>query len=277
MALPPRPSAVVTGGASGLGRALCVALAERGARILVADVDEAGADETLSRLRGAEAHFRRCDVAVPADVKALCDEAYDRFGGVDLVVNNAGVAVSGQVGDVPLEDWQWIMGINLWGVIHGCHFFLPRMRETGRGHILNVASAAGLLSAPNMAPYNVTKSAVVALSETLYGDLAGGPVGVSVLCPTFFKTNIGKSGRTSDKNLGPVIEALLERGKIQAEGVARLALEGCERGDLYITPHADGRAMWRFKRLSPSTFHKLTPKVMEWQLSRLREKIGQRG
>ncbi len=277
MALPPRPSAVVTGGASGLGRALCIALAGRGARILVADLDEAGARETISRLRGAEAHFRLCDVAKAEDVAGLADEAYERFGAVDLLVNNAGVAVSGQVGDISLDDWQWIMGINLWGVIHGCHHFLPRMRATARGHILNVASAAGLLSAPNMAPYNVTKSAVVALSETLYGDLAGGPVGVSVLCPTFFKTNIGKSGRTTDKSLGPVLEALLERGKIQAEGVAELALQGCERGDLYITPHADGRAMWRIKRLSPSVFHKLTPKVMEWQLSRLREKIGHQG
>ncbi len=274
MALPSRPSAVVTGGGSGLGRALCVALAARHARILVADVDEAGARETIARLHGVEAHFVSCDVSKPEAVERLADEAFTRFGGVDLLVNNAGVAVSGKVGEVPLADWQWIMGINLWGVIYGCHYFLPRMRQSGHGHILNVASAAGLLSAPNMGPYNVTKSAVVSLSETMYGDLSGEPVGVSVLCPTFFKTNIGKNSRNRDTSMGPVVEAMLEGGRIQADGVAQLALEGCDRGDLYITPHADGRAFWRVKRAAPHIFHELAPKVMAWQLARLREKAN---
>src|SRR6185312_10510780 len=112
-----------------------------------------------------------------------------------LVINNAGVAVGGRVGEVALDDWRWIMGVNLWGVIHGCHVFATQLRAQGSGHILNVASAAGLLAPPGMAPYNVTKAAVVALSETLRGELRDAGVGVTVLCPTFFRTNIAASSR----------------------------------------------------------------------------------
>ena len=122
--------------------------------------------------------------------EALAAEADRAFGGTDLVVNNAGVAVGGPVGAVPLDDWKWIFGVNLWGVIYGCHVFVPRFKAQGHGHVINVASAAGLLSAPEMGPYNVTKAGVVALSETLAAELSGTGVGVTVLCPTFFRTNI---------------------------------------------------------------------------------------
>lgn len=272
MSLPSRPRAVVTGAGSGLGRAICRELDKRGARLLLADVNLAGAEETKGMLK-SESHVFQCDVSKPADVERMADEAWRVLGGVDLLVNNAGVAASGDLGAIPLADWEWVLGVDLWGPIYGCHSFVPRMRKQGSGHILNVASAAGLLSAPQMSPYNVAKAGVVALSETLRGELASTNIGVSVLCPTFFQTNIGKSGRGPEE-MRPMIEALLAAGKIQAEGVARLAIEGCDANDLYITPHADGRWLWRMKRLMPERFYGLMPKVIEWQMKKLQASAG---
>lgn len=258
MTLPDRPRAVITGAASGLGRALALELARRRGRVLIADIDMPGIEETarLVRDEGGEAAVVRCDVSRREEVLALPDEAERAFGGVDLLVNNAGVAVGGPVGEVPLEDWEWVMGINLWGVIYGCHAFVPRMKAQRHGAILNVASAAGLLSASPLAPYNVTKAGVVALSQTLRTELAPHGVTVTVLCPTFFKTNIAASGRSHGREADlQAIERLMARAKLQADGVARAALEGVDAGELYVVPHADGRWGWRIKRASPEAFY----------------------
>jgi len=273
MALPDRPRVVVTGAGSGLGRALCLYLAGRDARVIVSDVSSASADETARMMRGGEAIVIPCDVAKPSEVERLANETYSKIGGVDLLINNAGVAVAGEIGEVPLSDWEWVLGVNLWGVIHGCHYFAPRMRKNGGGHILNVASAAGLLSGPMMSPYNVTKAGVVALSETLRADLAIDGIGVSVLCPTFFQTNIGASSRGADQ-LKAVVAQLLAAGKLSADDVARIAIEGCAKNELYIAPHADGRWMWRMKRLAPETFYNYIPRVVRWQLGRLQKNLA---
>jgi NAD(P)-dependent dehydrogenase (short-subunit alcohol dehydrogenase family) len=278
MSIPSSPRAVVTGAASGLGRAFCVELARLGAKVLASDIDVAGAEETVGllraggRTRGVEAHAVRCDVSKLEDVQALADEADRRLGGVDVVVNNAGVAVGGRIGDIPIEDWRWLMGVNLWGVIHGCHVFLPRLRAQGRGHIVNVASAAGLLGFPGMAPYCVSKYGVVALSEALAGELAanGRGLGVTVLCPTFLRTNIHRNARaTGDPKIIQVIDKLMDRSKLTAEDVARFALERARAGDLYALPHADGRWMWRLKRLVPDGWAKLMPQVMKRRARKL--------
>jgi NAD(P)-dependent dehydrogenase (short-subunit alcohol dehydrogenase family) len=266
MPISAKPRAVVTGGAGGLGRAFCLALAERGARILVADRDLAGAGETVSLVSrtGGTAHAVACDVSKPDEVAGLVALADEHLGGVDLVINNAGVAVGGPVGEIPLENWEWITAINYWGVVYGCHFFLPRLKAQQSGHILNVASSAGLLSAPEMAPYNMTKAAVVALSETLAAELHGTGVGVTVLCPTFFKTGILASSRLSSTapGLDDVVSKRMSDSKLQADGVARAALEGCDRGRLYVVPMSDGRWGWRMKRFSPERFHRLMPGVL---------------
>src|SRR5262245_22617821 len=197
MTLPERPRTVITGAGSGLGRAFSLEIARRGGRVLVADINEEGARETVRLVAeaGGAATFVSCDVAKSPEVLALVGEADHAMGGVDLLINNAGVGCGGKVDEVPLSDWEWIMGINLWGVIHGCHAFIPRFRKQGGGHIINVASAAGLLSGPNMGAYNVTKAGVVALSETLAAELKVDHIRVTVLCPTFFKTQIVSSGR----------------------------------------------------------------------------------
>ena len=260
MALPRAPRVVITGAGSGFGRELALALSRRQADLLLADIDVAGADETarLSTDAGAgRVRTARCDVTKLEDVQAL---AAMMDGGVDLVVNNAGVSSGGAVGESPIEDWRWTIEVDLFGVIYGCHVFVPILRKQGSGHILNVASAAGLLAAPKMGAYNVAKAGVVSLSETLSAELGGTKVGVTVLCPTFFRTNIASSGRFSDAKTKKSAERLVNNGK-EAADIARAALRSVERGDLYSVPMADGRWFWRLKRLSPTTFRTLAGAV----------------
>jgi NAD(P)-dependent dehydrogenase (short-subunit alcohol dehydrogenase family) len=263
--------AVVTGAGSGLGRALCVELARRGARVVASDRDLEAARETVAALErgGAEAYAVRCDVSQAAEVEGLAGEAERLLGGVDLIVNNAGVALSGRIGEVSLEDWRWMLSVNLWGVIHGCHAFVPRLRRQGRGHVLNVASAAGLIPGPPLSPYSTAKAAVVGLSETLFAEAASDGVGVTVLCPTFFETNIMRSGRGAEESFQAVAGERMRRSKVQAEDVARAALDGVMRGALYVLPHADGRWAWRLKRLMPARFHAMLPRLAASQARKL--------
>jgi NAD(P)-dependent dehydrogenase (short-subunit alcohol dehydrogenase family) len=253
MPLPRSPRCVITGAGSGFGRALSLELAGKGATLFLADIDEPSAAETarLAKAAGAtRAEAARCDVSKLEDVQAL---ATMTSGAVDLVVNNAGVSSGGAIGESPLEDWRWTIEIDLFGVIHGCHVFVPLLRKQGRGHVLNVASAAGLLCAPMMGAYNVAKAGVVALSETLAGELRGTDIGVTVLCPTFFRTNIAASGRFNDLKTKQMAEGLVANGK-DAPSIARAALRSVERGELYSIPMADGRWFWRLKRLAPTSF-----------------------
>ncbi len=252
-------NAVVTGGGSGLGRAFCTELGARGCRVLVCDIDEEGARETISQVEavGGEARFQACNVASNDEVEAMRAASASWFGHTDLLVNNAGVAVAGAMEEIPLEDWDWIMGINLWGVIYGCRAFLPAMKSYGSGHIINVASAAGLLSPPTMSPYNVTKTAVVALTETMHVENQDSGVHCSVLCPTFFPTNIGKSARGSNEGQDKVVQKLMDRSKLSANDVAASAISSVLRNELYAVPMADGRNMWRLKRANPKNFARL--------------------
>lgn len=258
MTIPTRVRAVITGGGSGLGRALALEVARRGGSVLVADIDDDGAAETVELVRrlGQTAHAVRCDVADAAEVDALLPAADNHLGGVDLIANNAGVGVGGiTVEDTPLADWQWIMGINLWGVIHGCRTFVPRLRAQGHGGVLNVASAAAFVAPPMLGPYNVTKAGVVALSESLAAELRATGVRVTVLCPSFFKTNIHRSSRGGrEPELEQAIERQMTRSKVQAPEVARAALEALDRGELYALPMRDARAMWALKRALPQRF-----------------------
>jgi short-subunit dehydrogenase len=260
MPLPKTPRVVITGAGSGFGRALALVLAERGARLVLGDRDEPTVRETahLALERGAaDARAVRCDVTRLDDIETL---AASRGGVVDLVVNNAGVGSGGAVGVAPIEDWRWTLEANLFGVIHGCHVFVPLLLEQGCGHVLNVASAAGLVSAPQMGAYNVSKAGVVALSETLAAELEGTPVGVTVLCPTFFRSNIVRRGRFADDAMRERGMKLIAKGR-SAEFVARAALTSIDEGHLYSIPMVDARVLWRLKRLAPETFATLAGKI----------------
>jgi NAD(P)-dependent dehydrogenase (short-subunit alcohol dehydrogenase family) len=275
MKFPQAPRAVITGGGSGLGRAFALKLAPRGARMLVLDVNVPGAEETARLVAGAggTAVALRCDVSRAEEVERAALAADERWGGADILVNNAGVAAVGPVGELPLKDWNWIVGINLMGVVHGCHAFVPRMKKAGRGFILNVASSAGFASLPEMGAYNVTKAGVISLSETLAGELAAHGVSVSVLCPTFVNTNLLASLRATDAEQRDLAAAMFRRATITPEQVAHKALRGLEKGRLMIIPQADGAAVWRAKRFAPGLYQFL---VRTAERKGLREKLRRR-
>src|SRR6266511_5837449 len=187
--------AVVTGAGSGIGRGLARRAVGEGMRLVMADVEEAALDDAAGELGGAGAEVLavRCDVSRPEQVESLAAEAYDRFGAVHLLCNNAGVFQGGIAWQRELADWEWVMGVNLWGVLHGIRAFIPRMLEGGdEGYVVNTSSVAGLITGAYSAPYITSKFAVLALTECLARDLQaqGAPIGVSVLVPGIVDTKI---------------------------------------------------------------------------------------
>ena len=245
-------TAVVTGAGSGIGRELALACAREGMGVMLADIDDAGMRETGAAIEalGVRVESIRCDVSNPLEVEALAARAWERFGAVHLLFNNAGVAVAGPAWTATLEDWKWTLGINLMGVVHGVRSFVPRMlAQGGECHVVNTASVAGLVDIPGSAVYCVSKHGVVALSECLHHDLrvAKANVGVSVLCPAYVNTGIGDSARNRPSELAAtnpfaapyeaaVRQALLH-GKISATDVARATIEAVKAGRFYILTH----------------------------------------
>lgn len=258
-------AAVVTGAGSGIGAAFAVELARRGGTVVCSDIDEAAARQTAASIteHGAKATAVRCDVSQIDDVSALAEQAQSWLGGPPtLVINNAGVGAGGAaIGDVPLDDWAWTLGINLWGPIHGCHVFTPILRDAGPSHgprgIINVASAAAFGAAPGMAAYNVSKAGVLSLSETLAAELSGTGIGVTVLCPTFVKTNILESGRITQESTELATKLMRWTG-LSAEKVARTCLDAHDRGELYCMPQLDAKFGWGVKRIAPHTYTRVT-------------------
>jgi NAD(P)-dependent dehydrogenase (short-subunit alcohol dehydrogenase family) len=262
----PNQRIFITGGASGLGKAIAVRFARAGWKVCIADLNEARGAEAVSAL-GADALFLRCDVTREEDLRAVADQLQSRWGGVDVVVNNAGVAQAGAIEDVSIDDWRWIIDINLLGVVRGCRVFTPVFKRQGHGHFVNVASMAGLLDVPMMSSYNATKAAVVSLSETLHNELAEANIGVSVVCPSFFKTNLTDSLRTTDPKLGATMARLLERSPITADDIANDVFRAVEQREFYVLSHAEGRKAWLMKRFLPRAIY---TKVMRKRTARMR-------
>jgi NAD(P)-dependent dehydrogenase (short-subunit alcohol dehydrogenase family) len=232
---------------------MALAFAAEGMHVALADVDEAGLNETESaaRAKGVRTMKQRVDVSRAQDVEAFRDRALAQLGGVHVVCNNAGVSPLGAVWENTPADWQWILGVNLWGVIHGVRAFTPHLTAQNEGHIVNTASVAGLISPPGSGAYNVTKHAVVALSESLHHDLRerGSAVGVSVLCPAYVPTRIIESERNrppdlpaSKKSKETVArEAMLRKavtsGKVSADQVAQAVVAAVKENRFYILTH----------------------------------------
>lgn len=249
--------AVITGAGSGIGAAFATELARRGGRVLCSDIDTGAAESTVAAITaaGGSAMATHCDVTRVEDVEELAATAQDWFGGPPtLVINNAGVGAGGTViGEVSLDDWRWVLDINLWGPIHGCHVFAPILREAGSGGIINVASAAAFGAAPGMAAYNVSKAGVLSLSETLAAELNGTGIGVTALCPTFVKTNIVEAGRITD-GATQLAGRLMRWTGFSPDRVARMCLDTHDRGGLYCMPQLDARFGWHVKRFAPQTY-----------------------
>jgi NAD(P)-dependent dehydrogenase (short-subunit alcohol dehydrogenase family) len=245
--------AAVTGAASGLGRSMALAFATEGMDLALADVDEKnlGAVEEEVRSKGVRTITQRVDVSRAEDVESFRDQTLSRLGGIHLVCNNAGVSPLSAVWEASVADWQWILGVNLWGVIHGVRAFTPHLIAQNEGHIVNTASVAGLISPPGSGAYNVTKHAVVTLSESLVHDLRErkSAVGVSVLCPAYVPTGIVDSERSRPKDLPAAEksketlarEAMLRKavssGKVSADQVAQAVVAAVKEERFYILTH----------------------------------------
>lgn len=243
--------AVVTGAASGIGRAMAGRFAAEGMRVVLADVEQAALDQAAGQLGddGATVLAVPTDVSRAEDLQVLADATLTEFGAVHVLCNNAGVGMGSDFAKIPLSTWEWVLGVDLWGVIHGCRTFLPLLTEQDEAHIVNTSSMAALNGHPlGLAPYTVAKSGVLGLSQNLFFELAattGGRVGVSVLIPGLTRTRIFESGRnrpgdvavppvTSQATLGPALDAALDPGQ-----VADVVLDAIRERRFYILPHPE--------------------------------------
>jgi NAD(P)-dependent dehydrogenase (short-subunit alcohol dehydrogenase family) len=251
-------TAFVTGGASGIGLALGRAFAEAGMKVMLADVETGALDQALHGLSGFGARVQgvRCDVGDPDSVDRAAQAAFDAFGHVHVVCNNAGVAAGGGIDNISVDSWRWVVDVNLMGVVHGIRSFLPRMQKHREGgHIVNTASMAGMINGMGFSPYAATKFAVVAMSEGLAAQLQPHGIGVSVLCPEFVRTRIGESGRNRPSRYGeaPPLDPASQAAQVVAEIARRLeagldpawvaarVLAAIRNEELYVFTHPNMR------------------------------------
>jgi NAD(P)-dependent dehydrogenase (short-subunit alcohol dehydrogenase family) len=236
---------LVTGAASGLGLALVRALVARGDEVLATDLQA----ERPSALPSGAAYLTLDVRSDDAWASALA-HVRDTWGGLDLLVNNAGVAAGGRIDVATMQEWHWIVDINLLGVVRGCRTFTPMLKAQGSGHIVNTASLAGLVHAPGMSAYNTVKAGVVALSETLSHELAPHGIDVSVVCPSFFRTNLGASFQGADTEMEEAGKRMVSRSRRSAEQVAQTVLRGIDARREIILTDREGHLAWRAKRFA---------------------------
>ena len=259
----PDKRVLITGATSGLGEALALLFAEAGFRVAVASRNAAKVAATVARVEqaGGSGLGITLDVTRAQDFESAVAQVEQAWGGLDILVNNAGVITAGKLQDVGLDVWQQSMETDLWSVIHGCRLFLPLLEKSGGGHIVNVASAAGLLSGPDLATYNVAKAGVICLSETLRVELAEQHIDVTVSCPTVFKSHL----MDQQGHEGDVVEGVTAKGlsrdmattHISSEDVAHSLIRAMARRRMYDLPQRDARLNWWLARTFPETFRKI--------------------
>lgn len=270
---------IITGGASGLGLALAHEYAAQGYALCIADIQKEQGEIVVEELqsRGSDAFFFHLDVSNEEHWKQLKEEALTHWNKVDVLINNAGVASASLLEDQSLKDWQWLLDINLTGVMLGCKTFLPHMKARDNGHIINTASMAGLLHAPCMTAYNVSKAGVVALSETLKVEVSSWNIGVSVVCPAFVQTNLTDSMRTTIPGVDKTVNRWMAQSSVTADDVAKAVFNGMTKGDFYVLTHRKEKLFWWLKRVSPAALLNLMGKTSGKQIRKIVEKgIGEK-
>jgi len=251
---------VVTGAGSGIGRATALAFAAEGARVAACDVDEKRLESLATELGDRKLLVRRVDVSDRLSMKLFADAVHELAPAADVIVNNAGVAVGGTFLDTTLDDWDWLLGVNLRGVVHGCHFFIPKMVARGSGgHVVNVSSILGIYPAPNVTAYVASKFAVRGFSQSLRAELAPHKIGVTAICPGMINTAIVADGRmagdmTSRKS--KVVETFHKRGLAPAK-VAEAILDAVRSNPAVRPVGADAMVMAALMRVAPRTFNRL--------------------
>jgi NADP-dependent 3-hydroxy acid dehydrogenase YdfG len=237
---------LVTGAASGLGRAMATRWARAGWRVLVSDVDAEAAARTAEEIGASAIALDVTDETGWAAARDWCER---EWGGLDVLVNNAGVGAGGRFEKIGTADWDWIWEINVKGVVLGCRAFVPGFKARGSGHLVNVASLAGIMNLPGMSSYNVTKAAVISLSDTLRLELEPYGVHTTVVCPAFVRTNLGDRLRSPDPALATLVDRLMASSKITADDVADQVFTAVARKKFLVLTHPDGRRSALLKRL----------------------------
>jgi NAD(P)-dependent dehydrogenase (short-subunit alcohol dehydrogenase family) len=255
----PKKRIFITGAGSGLGRAIALRFAPEGWKVAIADINMERAEETAALVRGksGEPVVMKCDVSKHEEIEKAAAALKEAWGGVDILVNNAGIAAAGTMECIPVEEWDRIISINFKSVVYGCRTFIPLMKEQGAGHIVNVASNAGIASLPEMASYNATKAAVISLSETLRAELAEYGIGVTAVCPSFVKTNLMESFHCTDESQRVMAMGFFNTAICSPEEFAEYTYRSIAKNRLYSIAQRDGRFVWRFKRRFPELYSKL--------------------
>lgn len=247
---------LITGGGAGLGAAMARRFGAGGWSVVVADLDLERARAVAEELGGG-ALALQMDVSSEADWQRVADEIGENFGPVEVLINNAGVAVGGSLEETAVEDWRWVLDIDLMGVVIGCKTFAPAMRSRRSGHIINVASFAGFAAAPGINAYGTAKAAVIAMSEMLRVELAEAGVQVSVLCPAFVKTRLTETMRAPDSSYQKRVERWMSNSGVSAEDVAEVVLRAVARPRFMLLTHGNTRWMHRMRRWLPETYFRM--------------------
>lgn len=252
----PGKRVLITGAGSGLGKSLAIIFAKRGWNIIIADKISKRAKETamLANQSGGNAIPCLCDVTKEKDIRKLFEIVIKKYNGIDILINNAGVAAAGYFEKIPLTTWEWICSINTKSTILMCRTFIPMFKSQGYGHIVNVASFTGFASMPEMTCYNMTKAAVISVSETLYQELSPYNIHVSVACPSFFKTNLMDSFTYTDKRHKLLAQKFFEKTFATADDVAEHMYTSIARQKLYIITQPDAKMVWWLKRHFPRLY-----------------------
>ena len=254
----PQKRVIITGAGSGLGRALALEFAKMHWNVVIAEINDSRAKETADQIKnlGAKAIIVHCDVTKPADLDKTIETAKKELGGVDIMINNAGVSAGGFMEKISLEDWDWILNINLKSVIHGCRAVIPLFKKQKSGYIVNVASYAGLVCLPEMCSYNMTKAGVIAISETLRTELSPSGIGVSVVCPSFIKTNLMDQFRSPDVRQRKLAEGFFSKSFLSVQTVAQYVIKSILRNKMHIIPQIDAKFLCWSKQHFPWLYFK---------------------
>jgi len=255
-----KKNVVITGASSGLGKATALAFARQGWQIAVADINQERGDEAVEEIKalGSQAFFHHCNVAKSEDIQALHDRCLQEWDQIDVLINNAGiVSALGSIDKVPMVEWQRAMDINLMGVVRGCSIFSRTFKEQGAGHIVNIASIAGLITIPGMSSYSASKAAVVSLSEMLRAELKHKNIGVTVVCPSLFRTNLSESLMNAKEGQQEVIDREMEKSTLTAEDIAEKIVTAVKTNQFMLLPHKISWLYWGLKRLSPNLYQRL--------------------
>jgi NADP-dependent 3-hydroxy acid dehydrogenase YdfG len=268
----PIQTIVITGAGSGLGAAMAGRFARAGYAVGIADIKPERAERVLAGIvdGGGSGFSLGMDVTSEADWQALHACVEREWGQLDVLVNNAGVAAAGRLEETPLDDWRWVLDTDLYSVVLGCHRFLPMMKTRGSGHIVNVASIAGMTPVPEVSAYATAKAAVVALSEQLRVDLVGSGLGVSVVCPALVQTALLDTFRSADERHRTRADRWMQKSDVSAEDVAEAVYRAVVQDRFLVLTHDKTRWLWRFRRWAPERYFRHMVKAVERRRSKAR-------